>query len=78
MQVIYKSAARKALGKMPAQDKDALHNKLTAFAKTGAGDVKKLKGREGYRLRHGVWRAIFTIENDVVVIQIAHRSDIYR
>jgi len=77
MQVRYTNTALKELKKLPAKDRDALMAKLDIYAETGAGDVKKLQGRDGYRLRHRTWRAIFIIQGDVVVVHIAHRSKIY-
>jgi mRNA interferase RelE/StbE len=52
--------------------------KLRAFAETGAGDVKALKGVVGMRLRAGDWRVLFTIEADTITIHaVGHRRDIY-
>ncbi|MDR6772926.1 type II toxin-antitoxin system RelE/ParE family toxin [Azospirillum sp. BE72] len=42
--------------------------------------MKKLKGRDGYRLRVEDWRVIYTIEAGVlvlIVIEIGPRGDIY-
>ncbi len=41
---------------------------------------KKLKGRDGYRIRTGDYRIIYTIFDKIVtveVIAIGHRKDIY-
>jgi mRNA interferase RelE/StbE len=41
---------------------------------------KKLKGREGYRIRTGNYRIIYDIFDDVLlvdVIDLGHRKDIY-
>ncbi len=43
-------------------------------------DVKRLDtdpGQPMYRLRVGVWRAAFTVDEDVVVLRIFHRRDGY-
>jgi len=42
--------------------------------------VIRLSATEGiYRLRVGVWRVIFTIENDILrVRRVAHRREVYR
>jgi len=77
MQVTYTNAAAKALRKMPKKDMAALVTKLNAFAVTGEGDVKKLVGSSYYRLRHGDWRAIFEIEDNVLVVKVAHRREVY-
>jgi len=78
MQVTFEKAAVRTLRKMPAKDRDAMIAKLETFATTGAGDVKKLKGSDDYRLRHGDWRAIFEIAGNIVVVRIAHRREVYR
>jgi mRNA interferase RelE/StbE len=44
----------------------------------GQGDVKRLKGRDGARLRVGDWRIIFYVErNTLVVVAVGHRREIY-
>jgi mRNA interferase RelE/StbE len=51
---------------------------LTDFAVTGHGDVKRLKGRDGMRLRIGDWRVIFYEDRGTIVVAAAgHRRDIY-
>jgi mRNA interferase RelE/StbE len=52
--------------------------KLDAFAATGQGDVKKLKGQPGARLRVGDWRVIFYEEaGTITVVAVGHRREIY-
>ena len=77
MSFIISSRAKKDLDGLPIKDRDAIISKLQTFARTGAGDVKKLKGRADYRLRHGVWRALFEIDNGVIVLRVLHRSVVY-
>lgn len=78
MNVTYTNAAVKALRKMPASDAKVLVEKLEVYAATGDGDVKRLVGLQGrYRLRHGDWRAIFEIQDGVLVVKVAHRREIY-
>lgn len=78
MQIAYTHVARKGLKKMPAKDRAALIAKLEAYAATGDGDVKKLVGSEYFCLRHGDWRAIFEVEDGVLVIRVAHRREVYK
>lgn len=77
MQVEITRTAAKDLKKMPKKDALALLNKLEKYAETGEGDVKKLKGRSEFRLRHGDWRALFEVENNVIVLRAGHRRSIY-
>lgn len=78
MTVSYLPAARKALKTMPRSDRNVLMEKLDRYAATGEGDVKKLGGSSAYRLRHGDWRAIFTLDDGVLVVRVAHRREVYR
>jgi mRNA interferase RelE/StbE len=41
-------------------------------------DIKKLKGREEFRLRVGDYRVIFEIDKDVIyILKVGHRKNIY-
>ena len=52
--------------------------RLTELATTGHGDVKRLKGRAGMRLRVGDWRVIFYEDQGaIVVVAVGHRREIY-
>lgn len=73
--------ARKQLDKLP--DSIALPL-LTLISELGMNPrppgVKKLKGRDGYRVRKGDYRIIYDIIDSVLVIEviaIGHRKEIY-
>ena len=52
---------------------------LERFAATGHGNVKKLKGRQDFRLRVGKWRVFFDLDapEAVTVIGIDNRGQAY-
>lgn len=55
-----------------------IDKRLTGFATSGHGDVKRLKGRDGMRLRVGDWRVIFyEDQGKIIVAAVGHRRDIY-
>jgi mRNA interferase RelE/StbE len=60
------------------QKRQRIDAKLTIYATNGSGDVKRLKGADGCRLRIGDWRVIF-IEDDrsITVIAVGNRKEIY-
>ena len=81
--IIYRKSVIKALAKMSAKVALEFSHAFDALAMNNlAGlDVKKLEGREGYRLRIGGYRAIFRRLDDVLVIEVidvGSRGDIYK
>ena len=76
------AAALKALRRMPRNIAELIRLKLREVAvdPAAARNVKKLKGRDGCRLRVGDRRVIFTIENGelvLIVIEIGPQGDVY-
>lgn len=57
--VILTPSAAKDLDALPSDARDLVSEGLNAYAISGAGDVKRLQGRDGYRLRIGRYRVIF-------------------
>lgn len=55
---------------MPSEDRFAVTEGLALYATEGRGDVKKLSGREGYRLRVRDCGVIF--DDDGVTILAIH------
>ena len=81
--VIYKKKALKAVEKMPKKIAVQFFNafdKLAENNEDGLG-VKKLNGREGFRLRIGGYRAIYTIHGKqliILVLDAGPRGGIYK
>ena len=77
--LLFTRGALKSLRKMPRRDSQAILAKLKSFARGEEQDIVKLQGSEGYRLRHGDWRALFVLsENEITVAAIEHRREAYR
>lgn len=83
-EVVYRKSALKTLAKMP---KPIAERFLDAFSQMADGmntdglSIKPLQGQEGFRLRIGDYRAIYTVEADrliIEVIKIGSRGDIYK
>lgn len=81
MQVRYTRAAIKTLRRMPANAAKAIRGKIDAYAadpSSQANNVKKLRGRRGYRLRVGDWRVIFDSNGDVLdILAVGPRGGVY-
>jgi mRNA interferase RelE/StbE len=77
-QIAFTASAARQWARLDASVRSRIDAKLQAFAATGQGDVKRLKGRTGSRLRMGDWRVIFFEEADsIVVVAVGHRREIY-
>ncbi|WP_040621306.1 type II toxin-antitoxin system RelE family toxin [Rhodovulum sp. PH10] len=76
--IVFTPAATRQWTKLSPAVRARIGARLEAFAATGHGDVKVLKGRAGARLRVGDWRVIFD-QNDetIVVAAVGHRREIY-
>jgi mRNA interferase RelE/StbE len=69
---------RSSVGKLSPDVRGRIDKRLTDFAQTRHGDVKRLKGREGLRLRIGDWRVVLYEEQDTIVVAaVGHRREIY-
>jgi mRNA interferase RelE/StbE len=76
--VSYTVGATKQLGKLPANIRERVIDKLHRYAETGAGDVKALTGQPGARLRIGDYRAVFVETADAISVRaVGHRREIY-
>lgn len=77
--VSYTRTAIKALKSIPAKDRDAIMDKMDAYADGRPQDVVALKGSDFLRLRHGDWRVVFEEGAEAItVLDVAHRREVYR
>lgn len=78
MAITFTPAALRQWIRLNADIRGRIKAKLEMFAETGSGDVKRLKGRAGSRLRVGDWRVIFYAEGDTIVVAaVGHRREIH-
>jgi mRNA interferase RelE/StbE len=77
--IFYTLAGRKGLRALPPPVQAEIKAKLARYAESGAGDLTKLQGMAGARLRVRDYRVIF-VETDktIEVRAVGHRRDIYR
>ncbi len=69
----YAKPARRSLRSMPVNVRLTIEKKIMVLANNPYApnsNVKKLQGREGFRLRVGDWRVLYTIENKRMIIYI--------
>jgi len=80
--VVVTERVRKIILKLPPGIASRIENSLLTLEEDPRPPgCKKLKGRQGYRIRVGDYRVIYEIEDAilrVIVIDLGHRKDIYR
>ena len=77
-QIGFTPAATRQWLKLSPQVRERIGKKLDVFTAPGHGDVEKLKGQAGARLRVGDWRVIFYEEGETIVVAaVGHRREIY-
>jgi len=76
--IAFTATSARQWAKLSPDVRRRIDRRLTEFATTGHGDVKRLKGREGSQLRVGDWRVIFYEDQaTIVVAAVGHRREIY-
>jgi mRNA interferase RelE/StbE len=79
----FSKSATKKLQRLPKNLAKRIIEKLRLIAEnpySSHNNVKKLVGREGYRLRVGDWRVIYEIEDEklrILVLEVDTRGGIY-
>ena len=80
--LIIKRSAEKEIRSLPSKTRRRVVAKIRSLAEQPRPPgYEKLAGRDAYRVRVGVYRVVYTIEDDrliVTVVRVAHRRDVYR
>jgi len=76
--IFFTSASTRQWLKLSPDIRKRIDTKLTIYATSGSGDVKRLKGTAGCRLRIGDWRVIFIEDARLItVVAVGNRKEIY-
>ncbi|MFN2458723.1 MAG: type II toxin-antitoxin system RelE/ParE family toxin [Chitinophagaceae bacterium] len=79
--VVVTDKVKKTILKLPSAIASRIENALLLLEENPRPpDCKKLKGRDGYRIRVGDYRIIYEIEDKVlkvIVLDVGHRKEIY-
>ena len=80
--VLIQRSAQKSLAKIPERDQERIFESVRALAtEPRPHGVRKLSGRDAWRIRIGDYRIIYEIQDVrllVLVVAIGHRKEIYR
>jgi mRNA interferase RelE/StbE len=80
--LVFKKSVSKDLRALPKKDIACILKCIQSFAEEPRPQgCEKLSGLERYRVRQGVYRIIYEIQDDlltVVVVKVGHRREVYR
>jgi mRNA interferase RelE/StbE len=81
-QIILPKSVQKELDRLPDEIANRILTRLSGLQMSPRPpDVKKLKGREAWRIRVSNYRVIYEIHDralQIIVITVGHRREIYR
>ena len=81
-EIILRKSVQKDLGPIPKRDVKRILAAIADLANDPRPQhSRKLSGSEKYRLRCGVYRVLYEIQEDILVVcvvKIGHRRDVYR
>jgi mRNA interferase RelE/StbE len=81
-EIRFRKSVSKDLDPIPKRDVERIVAAIGALADNPRPpQSRKLSGSEKYRLRCGVYRVLYEIQNDVLVVcvvKVGHRKDVYR
>ena len=73
--IVLTPAAAKDLDALPSDARQQVSGALDVYAISGRGDIKRLVGREGFRLRVGRYRIVFDEDQTrILAIYIGKRE----
>ncbi|MBD3652357.1 type II toxin-antitoxin system RelE/ParE family toxin [Kangiella sp.] len=80
--ITFKKSVAKDLRSIPNKDVAKILKKVNSLAENPRGEgCIKLSGNDKYRVRQGLYRIVYQIRDDVLVVnvvKIAHRSSVYK
>lgn len=80
--ITFKKSVTKDLRGIPNQDVKKILNKIEELSDNPRAEgCIKLSGQEYYRVRQGLYRIVYEIRDEILiinVIKVAHRSNVYK
>jgi mRNA interferase RelE/StbE len=80
--VVIRRSAEKEIARLPTAIRRLIVRRILALGdEPRPRGSQRLSGRDGYRVRQGDYRVVYTIDDPgrvVTIVRVAHRSDVYR
>jgi mRNA interferase RelE/StbE len=81
-EILFRKSVTRDLRPIPGSDVRRILNAVRSLADNPrVPQSRKLSGEEKYRLRCGVYRILYLVDDPrrmVLVVKVAHRKDVYR
>jgi mRNA interferase RelE/StbE len=81
-ELVFKRSVAKDLRELPKADVRRILQRIRSLADDPRpSGCEKLSGQERYRIRQGVYRIVYEIDDHVLivlVVKVGHRRDVYR
>ena len=81
-EIVFRKSVRKDLDPIPKRDVQRILADIAELANNPRPpQSRKLSGSEKYRLRCGVYRVLYEIQDEVLivcVVKVGHRREVYR
>jgi len=80
--ILIKPSAVKDIENIPRKDRIRIIQKIQGLADTPRPKgCEKLTGENRYRIRHGVYRIVYSVsdrELQIIVVKVGHRREVYK
>ena len=80
--LLFRRSVTKDLGRIPKKDINRIINRIKSLADDPRPPVhEKLSGQERYRIRHGNYRIVYSIQDKdftVWIVKVGRRRDVYQ
>jgi len=80
--IFFKRSVEKDFKSIPKKDLKRILDRIVMLAEAPRPQgSEKLTGQERYRIRQGLYRIVYSIQDDeltVWVVKVGHRKDVYR
>lgn len=81
-EIRFRQSVSKDLRRLPKQDVALLLQRITSLADNPRpSGCEKLTNKEWYRIRQGIYRIVYEIQDQVlvvIVVKIGHRREVYK
>jgi mRNA interferase RelE/StbE len=81
-EIVFKKSVARDLRELPREDVRRILNRIRLLAEDPRpAGCQKLSGGDRYRVRQGVYRIVYGIEDArlvVMIVKVGHRRDVYR